>query len=626
MAAFSPDPIDSQQSLSKFEKALPFEKRLAASSVYDLFETAAAEHPDRVAITMLMTGAGDEQPRQVKYAELIKFIRRAANMFFTLGGSRPGVAYMLPSLVETQVSLWAAETAGFAVPLNFLLQADHIAELIRASGAKILVTIGPHPQLDIWEKALQIKQQLPALQLVRVAAPNAESTDYALDFYAGLMAQPDDHLIFGAAGSGDEVAAYFHTGGTTGAPKLAAHTHRNQIVAAYGGSVMLHLSEQDTLTNGFPLFHVAGTIAGSLSFFMTGAQVLILSPGGLRNPAMVQSFWQIVEKYRVTIIAAVPTAIGALVEVPLNGADMSHVRYGICGAASMPRAVAERFEQLTGKKLHEILGMTEAAGLISIDLGSGDRTLGSVGYALPYTEVSIKRLLPDGSLGERCRPNEIGVLTVSGPTVSKGYLNPQKNKGVFAGGTLNSGDLAYKNEGGCIFIAGRSKDLIIRSGHNIDPAMIDNVMTSHPAVAMAAAVAQPDRYAGEIPVCYVSLRHGMTVSAEELQRHAEQHIAERPAWPRHIFILDALPLTSIGKIFKPSLRVDAARYLVKDVLLNVVGLHDVAVDITEGGPRGMRVTVSLTDAQKLSATAVRDAFAGFVFEIIVNFIKVSDDH
>lgn len=618
MATFSPDPIASKQSLIAFEKALPFEKRLAASSVYDLFEAAATKYPDRVAITMLMTGSQDEQPRQVKYAELIKFIRRAANMFFTLVGARPGVAYMLPSLVETHISLWAAETVGFAVPLNFLLQAEHIAELIRASGAKILVTLGPHPQLDIWEKALQVKQQLPELQLVRVAAPTAEPTDKALDFYAGLMAQPDDHLIFGAAGSGDDVAAYFHTGGTTGAPKLVAHSHRNQIVAAFGGSVMLHLSEQDTLTNGFPLFHVAGTIAGSLSFFMTGAQVLILSPAGLRNPAMIQSFWKIVEKYRVTIIAAVPTAIGALVEVTLHGADLSHVRYGICGAASMPRAVAERFEQLTGKKLHEILGMTESAGLIAIDLASGERVAGSVGYALPYTEVNIKRLLPDGKLGENCMPNEIGVLTVTGPTVSKGYLNPQQNKGVFEGGTLNSGDLAYKNENGCIFIAGRSKDLIIRSGHNIDPAMIENVMTSHPAVAMAAAVAQPDRYAGELPVCYVSLRPGMAVSLEELQRHAEQHIAERPAWPRHIFILDGLPLTSIGKIFKPALRLEAARYLVKDVLANVVGLHDVVVDVVEGGSRGLRVTINLAEEQKLSADAAREAFAGFVFETVVN--------
>lgn len=621
MAAFSATPIDSQQSLINFAQAMPVEKRLAARSVYALFETAAAAHPDRVAITMLMSGAEDEQARTVTYMALLQLIRRAANMFSSLAGERPGVAYILPSLVETHVTLWAAETAGFAVPINFLLQADHIAELIRASGAKILVTIGPHTQLDIWEKALQVKQMIPELQLVRVAPPNAEPVAEALDFYAGLMAQPDDHLIFGDAGSGDDVAAYFHTGGTTGAPKLVAHTHRNQIVAAYGGSVMLHLSEQDILTNGFPLFHVAGTIVGALSFFMTGAQVLILSPAGLRNPAMIASFWKIVERYRVTIVAAVPTAIGALVEVPLNGADLSHVRLGICGAASMPRAVAERFEQLTGKKLHEILGMTESAGLISIDLASGERTAGSVGFALPYTVVDIKRLLPDGSLGENCLPNEIGVLTVSGPTVSKGYLNPQQNKGVFDGGILNTGDLAYKNEEGCIFIAGRSKDLIIRSGHNIDPAMIENTMTSHPAVAMAAAVAQPDSYAGELPVCFVSLRPGMTVSVGELQQHAEQHIAERPAWPKHIFILDALPLTSIGKIYKPALRVDATRYLVADVLFKEVGLKEVMVGVTEGGPRGLRVTVSLTEAQKLSATSVQEAFAGFVFETIVNFTE-----
>ncbi len=617
MATLNPTPIHNLPELSRFEQAMPIAQRITARSVVDLFAASAQAYPDRIALTMIMTGAAEEVPRRVSYRELLQLIHRAANFFHAVGGPRAGVAYMLPSLVETHVTLWAAETSGFAVPINFLLQAEHIADLVRASGAKILVALGPHPVLDIWQKAEQVKALLPELTLVRLAPPAAEPVPGVLDLMQGLMQQPDDHLVFGAAACDDEVAAYFHTGGTTGTPKLVAHTHRNQIVAAYGGALMLHVSEHDVLTSGFPLFHVAGTIVGGLSFFMMGAEVLILSPAGFRNPAMLSNYWRIVEKYRATFIAAVPTALGALLDVPIDGADLSSVRIGICGAASLPRAVAERFEQTTGKKLHEILGMTEAAGLVSIDFAEGERTAGSVGYRLPYTEVRIRQLQADGSLGADCAPLEIGVLTVSGPTVSTGYLNAGQNAGVFEHGVLNSGDLAYMTAQGCIFVAGRAKDLIIRGGHNIDPAMIENAMALHPAVALVAAVAQPDAYAGELPVCYLSLRPGAVASVEELQLHAQQHIAERPAWPKQIVVLDALPLTNVGKIYKPALRVDATARLVREVLQKTGVADSVEIEVREGGARGLIVRVNLHHADTVSLATIEEALGGYVFEAVV---------
>jgi len=142
------------EDIRRFEAERPLDDRLPGRSVLDAFIESAARHPDRTAITMLMTGAPDEQPRRVSYAQLLGLIRRAANLFASLGGPRPGVAYMLPSLIETHATLWGAETAGYAVPINFLLQPAHIAELLQAAGSKILVALGPHPQLDIWQKAL----------------------------------------------------------------------------------------------------------------------------------------------------------------------------------------------------------------------------------------------------------------------------------------------------------------------------------------------------------------------------------------------------------------------------------------------------------------------------------------
>jgi fatty-acyl-CoA synthase len=600
--------------LARFEAEMTLEQRLPERSILDVFIAGAARHPERTAITMLVSGAPDEQPRRVNYRELLGLVRRAANLFASLGGPRPGVAYMLPSLVETHATLWGAETAGYAVPINFLLQPEHIAGLLKASGASILVALGPHPVLDIWQKALALRDRVPGLKLLRVAPPGAPAEEGVLDFHAALMGQPDDHLVFGEPGRDDDVAAYFHTGGTTGTPRLVAHTHRSQLVAALGGAVLGDMRPTDTLTATLPLFHVGGTIFCGLSGFMAGVGLLVMSPAGLRNPAMVQGFWRLVAQYRATLVGAVPTSVGAVLEVPLEGADIGAVRAGFCGAASLPPAVGERFRQVTGRGLFEVYGMTEASGLIAIDPVAGEGGVGSVGWALPYTEVVVCRLEANGRLGRPCATNEIGVITVRGPHVSPGYRNPEHDAGVFEGGVLNSGDLGYTDEQGRIHIAGRAKDLIIRSGHNIDPLMIENAMATHPAVALAAAVGMPDAYAGELPVCYVALRPGATATEVELLEHAKRTIGERPAWPKRIHIVEAIPLTTVGKIYKPQLRCDAAARLVTQVVRDQLALPDVRVQVSEGGRRGMRVSVILPEAARFSAPAVEQALATYLFE------------
>ncbi|HSW06621.1 AMP-binding protein, partial [Aquabacterium sp.] len=479
------DRIRSRDDLARFEAEMTLAQRLPERSILDVFIGSAARQPERTAITMLMSGAPDEQPRRVSYRELLGLVRRAANLFSSLGGPRPGVAYMLPSLVETHATLWGAETAGYAVPINFLLQPEHIAGLLRASGARILVALGPHPVLDIWQKALALREQVPGLTLLRVSPPGLPLEDGVIDFHSALMAQPDAQLVFGEPGRDDEVSAYFHTGGTTGTPKLVAHTHRSQLVAAFGGAVLGDMQPDDTLTATLPLFHVGGTIFCALSAFMAGVSLLVMSPSGLRNPAMVQGFWRLAAQHRASLVGAVPTSVGAVLEVPLDGADISAVRAGFCGAASLPIAVGERFQQVTGRSLHEVYGMTEASGLIAIDAVASEGGVGSVGWALPYTQVVVCRLEASGRLGPPCAPNEIGVITIRGPHVSPGYRNPEHNAGVFDEGVLNSGDLGFIDEHGRVHIAGRAKDLIIRSGHNIDPLMIENAMASHPAVALA---------------------------------------------------------------------------------------------------------------------------------------------
>jgi len=613
MVSLSENPLTSLADVEQFEQEMPLQERLPGDSIYDVLVEAATAHADRAALRMLMTGAEDESARCVSFIQLLGLVRQAANLFSSLGGTRPGIAYMLPTLVETHAVLWGAETAGYAVPINFLLQPDHIRGLLEASEAKLLVTLGAHPQLDIWEKSLELKRQIPNLILVRVAPPGSKPVDGVIDFFDALANQPDDHLVFGQYGRSDDVAAYFHTGGTTGVPKLAAHTHNGQLAAAFGCAALMDLKSDDIITGTLPMFHVAGTILMGISTFLAGAELVLMSPAGLRNPTMVRQFWRLCERYKVTIPAGVPTSIGAVADAPVDGADLSSIRCGLTGASLLPVAVREKFVAIIGRPLNEIYGMTEASGLISCNPFSGEDGVGSVGFRFPYTRITIRRPDINGDLGDICNTEEVGMLVVDGPTVSPGYRNSDQNAGTFVNGSLITGDLAYADAQGRIYIAGRSKDIIIRSGHNIDPLMIENAMQNHPAVAVAAAVGRPDSYAGEIPVCYVQLKPDTTASDEELRTHAENTIAERPAWPRHIHIIPAIPLTAVGKVFKPALRNDAVKRSVIAVL-SEQKLEGAEVVVEEGGTRGMIVTVKLTHGDNNDVQQLQEILNGYFFK------------
>ena len=582
-------PIATAADIRRVE-AQPYEAAVPVTNMYDLFRRSADLWGDRTAITWLGTGDPDGPTTGFSYTELFRRITQAANMYRDLGvGEEDAVALLLPNMPEAHFALWGAEIAGRACPINNLLNPDHLAHLIEASGSKVLVSLGPDPELGILERALPMRERCTDLNAMLLVDGQGETDgSNAIHEFMDLLDQyPGDRLTFERDLNRETMAAYFHTGGTTGAPKLAQHRHGNQVHTSWSGALMYDLSEQDVMINGFPLFHVAGTFVFGTTGFISGAHLVLPTRTGMRNPDVAANFWRIVERHGVTFMAGVPTVLAALMNVPVDDADISSLRVALTGGTPLPTDLAAAFEAQFGIPIRNLFGMTECAGIVSITPTHGERKPNGCGFPLPYTEVRCVPLGADGpDLSGTCAPNESGVMVLRGPHVGPGYTDASRNAGMFTDdGWLISGDLGHLDEEGQVYLTGRAKDVIIRGAHNIDPAMIEETVDTHPAVEMSAAIGQPDGYAGELPVVYVTLKAGQTATEAELLDYLAPRIAERPALPKRAYVIDAMPVTPIGKIYKPALRLRSIEDTYAAALADLAETEGVSIRV-EGRDRG----------------------------------------
>ena len=555
-------------------EATPLSEALTVRSTYEIFRSSAHTFGDKTALGFLRTADPAEEPVRWSYSQLLAGIHQTANALHALGvGPTDAVAVMLPGCLEYHLALWGGEAAGIVQPLNPLLTDDKLASLLNASRAKVLIAWGDDAESGIWSKAEHLRATVPTMTHVLRVAPLDERQPPALpegvlDFAATIAAQPDSHLVSGRDIGPEDIAAYFHTGGTTGAPKLARHSHRAQVFTAWACVQMQAMGPQDVVINGYPLFHVAGTLPGSLAAFSCGVETIIPTTGLYRNRAVLQNFWRLVEKYRVTTLSAVPTVLAALAQVPLAGADISSVRYCRTGAAILPPELAARFEREFGLHVHESLGMTEMAGISTITPLGVNGLPGCVGFRLPHTQMRIVELDADGGAsGRDVAPGEPGMVLFKSPNVFSGFLDAADTAKAFTpDGWLITGDIGYLDRDERLNLSGRAKDLIIRSGHNIDPKTIEDAIGAHPAVQLAAAVGAPDAYAGELPVVFATLRPGAQVSEAELLAFTAERVDEAPAKPKHVYLIEQMPVTNVGKIYKPELRAQAAGHTARELI------------------------------------------------------------
>ncbi len=585
------------------EQEMSWEDRATPSSVYQAICETAKAHGGRNAVSFQLQSGVKDPAETLTWNDIRAKTAQAANLFRTLGvGEGDVVAFLLPNANETVSVLLGGMTAGIVNPINPLLEVDQIAAILRETNAKVLVTLKAFPKTDVPQKAAEALALAPNVEtvlevdllryltppkswIVPLIRPKNPVTHKArvLNYNAELQRQKTE-LDFEEP-AGDRVGAYFHTGGTTGMPKVAQHRHSGMIYNGWlGGSLLF--DEDSVIFCPLPLFHVFAVHPILMSMLSSGAHVVFPTPAGYRGEGVFDNFWKLIERWQVTFIIGVPTAFSALMQRPVD-ADLSSVKTTFCGSAPLPIELYKRFEAACGVEVIEGYGLTEATCLVSCNPIGGVKKVGSVGIPFPYTDVKILMGTADGV--KNCDVDEVGEICVSNPGVFAGntYTQVEKNAELYhLDHYLRTGDLGRIDADGYLWITGRAKDLIIRGGHNIDPAEIEEALAGHPAVAMAGAIGQPDAHAGELPCAYVELVSGASVTPDELIAFASEHIAERAAIPKHLEIIDEIPKTAVGKVFKPDLRRSAITR-VYNAALEEAGISARVVKVVEDKKLGL---------------------------------------
>nr|WP_321251992.1 acyl-CoA synthetase [uncultured Ruegeria sp.] len=612
---------------ARMEQEMPWEDRDVPVTFHQLLSRTAGRFPNHKAISFQLLSGPKDKAETLTWSELLGKVNQAANLFRSLGiGEKDVVAYVLPNCNETLVTLMGGAVAGIVNPINPLLEPEQIAAILRETGAKVVVTLKSFPKADVAQKVEEAVRHAPSVNTIleidlnRYLTPpkswlvpflrpkmgdkeHLAHADYK-DFEQELAKQPTT-LTFEDSKE-DRVACFFHTGGTTGMPKVAQHKYSGLIYNGWLGNTLL-FDENDVIMCPLPMFHVFAVHVIMMAAVSSGAHVIFPTPAGYRGDGVFDNFWKLIERWKVTFIITVPTAISAKMQRPVD-ADISSVKTAFSGSAPLPVELFRRFEEATGVTIVEGYGLTEATCLVSCNPVDGEKKIGSIGIPFPYTDVKILRDGPDGPT--ECNVDEIGEICVSNPGVYAGntYTETDKNVNLYHFDKyLRTGDLGRFDEDGYLWITGRAKDLIIRGGHNIDPAEIEEALLGHEAVAFAGAIGQPDAHSGEVPCAFVELVDGASVTEEELLEYCKVHVHERAAQPKHMTILDELPKTAVGKVFKPELRKQAITRIYNGAL-EKAGVDARVVSVIDDKKRGL---VAQLDANGSSEDDVSKVLGSF---------------
>jgi long-chain acyl-CoA synthetase len=517
---------------------------------------AAAKFPHHPAMQFL--------GKSINYDELLDTSYRFANALKHLGiqkGDR--VAIMLPNCPQTVISYFGALMAGaIVVQTNPLYVQRELEHQMLDSGARLIVCLDllinrvrdvlPTTML---EKVIitSIKDYLPfpksylyPLKMKREGLWQSIHYEDPFHSFKQLLKQSPNTHCLEAVDAEQDIALLQYTGGTTGVSKGVMLTHYNLVSNTIQARMWCYRGQEgrERYLAVLPFFHVFGmTILMNQSVMLAGTLILI--------PKFdVEMVLNSIHKHKPTIFPGAPTMYIALLNHPkVHKYDLSSIEVCISGAASLPAEIQDQFERLTGGKLIEGYGLTEASPVTHCNNIWEKRKLGSIG--IPFIDTTAR--VVNSETGEELPVGEVGEIIVQGPQVMKGYWNrPEQTEQTLRGGWLYTGDMAMMDDDGFFYIMDRKKDMIIAGGFNIFPREVEEVLFEHPKVQECVVAGVPDEYRGETVKAYIVLKADVTVTKEELDAWCRERLAAFKV-PRIYEFREDLPKTMIGKVLRRKL-------------------------------------------------------------------------
>lgn len=505
-----------------------------------LLEDTARNHPDRTALI--------QGERRLTYADVNAAATRVSNVLRGWGisaGDR--VAIACPNLAEFPILYYGILKAGaVVVPMNVLMKAEEIQYYLEDSRARAFFCFAGTPELDLGAQGRAAFDRVDACERF-VLLGSADGVDG--DSYAELMAAADSQGE-SALTSETDTAVILYTSGTTGQPKGAELSHSNLVLNALGCNRLFHADTEnpDVMLVCLPLFHTFGATVLMNGGFASGS-TLVLVPRFTGEVAL-----ELMVEHDVTIFAGVPTMYWALLNGLHESIDVDRIRgnlrIAMSGGASLPMQILDDFDRRFGVGILEGYGLSETSPVATFNHLGRPTKPGSIGQALWGVDVR----LVDEDWNTIDDPDTIGEIAIRGYNVMKGYLNrPEATAAVIRDGWFRTGDLAKRDAEGYFFIVDRAKDMVIRGGFNVYPREVEEVLMRHPAVSLVAVIGVPDDQHGEeIKACVVKHPQDPTTE-QELIDFCKEHLAAFK-YPRTVEFMEALPMTSTGKILKRELR------------------------------------------------------------------------
>ncbi len=557
--------MDSKLWQKNYDKGVPTTIEYPKAPLFHFLENAARDYPDRACT--IFKGA------VVSYREMNAQTDHMAAALVDLGvkkGDRVGI--FMPNLPQFVVAYFGIlKAGGVVVAVNPTYPVDEILTPVNDAGIEVMFTLSRFygKVKEVRAKSnlkkiivSNIKESLPPITRLLFTLVKEKKEGDKLDALdSGDVWMPDLLKKYANAAkpnieiNPDDTALFQYSGGTTGVPKGAVAMHRNVVANTLQIKSWMPALEpgKEVVLMGIPLFHVYGMVAG-MNFAMANGASMVMVP----NARDLKDVLENISKYKATIFPGVPLLYNGInnhPDVKAGKYDLSSIKACISGSAPLMRETKEEFERLTGGKVFEGFGMSEAPTAVTCNPLEGVNKTGSIGMPLPDVEMKIISL-DDGET--EMAQGEIGEIVLRGPQVMKGYhnmptetantLRPLSDGKVW----LFTGDIARADEDGYFYIVDRKKELIKPGGFQVWPREVEEAIMDHPKVLEVGVGGIPDPHRGETVKAWIVVKPGETLTEEELKAFCKEHLAPYKV-PTHYEFRTELPKTTVGKILRREL-------------------------------------------------------------------------